>query len=91
MCSYNKYHKKGTGCVECPSCDPGYENTKNCGYNEAGERTSAGQCQECSRGVTFKAQKSTDSCDNCQPCINGKIKKKECSLTSNTVCECPQG
>ncbi|XP_020604589.1 tumor necrosis factor receptor superfamily member 27-like [Orbicella faveolata] len=91
MCSMNKYYEKGTGCVECPACGPGKQFTTNCGYNNAGERTSAAQCEQCWEGVTFKAQLSSDACDNCQLCKNGKIKKKECTLTSNTVCECPQG
>lgn len=91
LCSYNKYYKKGTGCVLCPPCDRGLEFTKNCGYDEAGERTMDAQCKECNLGVTFKDKKSSNSCDSCQLCKNGKIMKKECTITNNTVCECPQG
>ena len=75
----------------CPPCDRGYEITNNCGYNEAGERTIYAQCRECSPGETFKDKISSDSCDSCQLCMNGKIMKEECNITSNRVCECPQG
>ncbi|KAL9971590.1 hypothetical protein ACROYT_G017770 [Oculina patagonica] len=90
LCSDDKYFN-GKDCVQCPPCPPGKQFTRNCGYDEQGQRTRDAQCKVCRDGVTFNNKDSTGNCRNCQRCTDGKITKAPCTPTSNTVCECPKG
>ena len=80
-CDWFKY-PDGNRCIKCPHCPPGQEATKHCGNNgQSGPR-----CQPCVKGQTFSNKWSLE-CMLCETdCPNGKLRMKECTLTSDLVC-----
>ena len=48
------------------------------------------QCQPCLPGSFTSGPNKDVTCKSCRECDSGKVKKTECTKTTDTQCECPQ-
>ncbi|KAB1254632.1 Tapasin-related protein [Camelus dromedarius] len=80
----------------CRMCEPGMFLVKHC--DQEGK---AAQCGRCTPGVSFSPDHHTrPHCESCRHCNSGEMGKRlgvqgllirNCTLTSNTECACPEG
>ncbi|XP_064335034.1 CD27 antigen isoform X2 [Camelus dromedarius] len=70
----------------CRMCEPGMFLVKHC--DQEGK---AAQCGRCTLGVSFSPDHHTrPHCESCRHCNSGLL-IRNCTLTSNTECACPEG
>ncbi|XP_015100434.1 CD27 antigen isoform X2 [Vicugna pacos] len=70
----------------CQMCEPGMFLVKHC--DQEGK---AAQCGRCTPGVSFSPDHHTrPHCESCRHCNSGLL-IRNCTLTSNTECACPEG
>ncbi|XP_039618420.1 CD27 antigen isoform X1 [Polypterus senegalus] len=48
-------------------------------------------CKPCDKDYYNPSRNSKRSCDHCTVCVNDLINKEQCTLTSNTKCQCKPG
>ncbi|XP_072464693.1 tumor necrosis factor receptor superfamily member 14-like [Notamacropus eugenii] len=71
----------------CPTCHPGYKVHETCSI------MTGTMCVPCDPGTYTAHQSGLKECLQCKVCDleSGLVTKRECSLTSNTVCGCSSG
>ncbi|XP_060046191.1 CD27 antigen isoform X2 [Erinaceus europaeus] len=80
------HHYRAGGHLCCQMCEPGTYLVRDCARN--GKPT---QCAPCVQGVSFSPDHhSRPHCESCRHCNSGHL-TRNCTLTANTECTCPQG
>ncbi|XP_056383834.1 tumor necrosis factor receptor superfamily member 1A-like [Hyla sarda] len=83
-CDEDEYEHKGICCKNCPA---GKYVTAHCTMTHH-----HGSCEPCSPGDSFTAfPNGMESCLSCLTCTPDKVVVKECTPSSDAICECKPG
>ena len=78
-------------CLECPDCPAGLQPSVPCGTSVA--YGTPVHCISCQFGRTYSKNYGKARCEACTVCAEGKLIKRNCTLSSNTECDdkCSEG
>ncbi|ARF02683.1 SWPV1-076 [Shearwaterpox virus] len=80
------YNTKTSPSLKCDMCPPGYYKHEDCTSN------TKTVCSPCGEGEYTAYNNSLTKCLRCSDCYGeNEITTKQCTNTSNTVCECMDG
>ncbi|KAM4617673.1 tumor necrosis factor receptor superfamily member 10B-like isoform 2-T2 [Discoglossus pictus] len=84
LCQDNEYPHKGRCCKMCPK---GTYVARHCFSHET-----QGTCESCASGEDFtEGANGLDSCNPCNYCREDQIMVRECTPTTNAICQCKSG